>query len=73
MTKRIRLSSVSIGSWDTDWFKYSLKNFGDSSKLVEGTCDFTRFCTRKSLVLLNFIRQLLWYLALLPIRVASLW
>jgi hypothetical protein len=27
-----------------------LQNFGDSSKLVEGTCDFTRFCTRKSLV-----------------------
>jgi hypothetical protein len=24
MTKRIRLSSVSIGSWDTDWFKYCL-------------------------------------------------
>jgi hypothetical protein len=49
-----------------------LKNFGDSSKLVEGTCDFTRFCSRKGLVLLNVIRQLLWYLALLPLRVASI-
>jgi hypothetical protein len=36
------------------------------------TINLSKGYTRKSLVLLNFNRQLLWYLALLPIRVASI-
>ena len=39
---------------------------------VEGTWDFTQFYTRNGLVLLYINRQLLWYLTLLPISVASI-